>query len=206
MSEARTVAALYVDPRGPYPTMSGVECWDESRDARLYAGPHPVVAHPPCGRWCRLAKFVEKTYGHKVGADGGTFRMALDAVRRWGGVLEHPAWSRAWGAHGLTRPPALGGWQRCLDGSWVCSLTQSAYGHRATKGTWLFAWGVSPPEGTRWERPRGDFVIGGYTRTADGTIRRTDPRRKLDKLRAIHTPPAFAEYLVGLARSAHPSR
>jgi hypothetical protein len=29
----RTVAALYIDPRGPYPIMPGVDCWDEARDS-----------------------------------------------------------------------------------------------------------------------------------------------------------------------------
>ena len=38
------VAALYVDPRGPYPELLGPElCWDAERDARLYDGPHPVA-------------------------------------------------------------------------------------------------------------------------------------------------------------------
>ena len=36
MTSLRTVAALYVDPRGPYPKMLGVECWNEARDARLW--------------------------------------------------------------------------------------------------------------------------------------------------------------------------
>ncbi len=46
------VAALYIDPRGPYPTLLGAEhCWDAARDARSYDGPWPIVAHPPCGPW-----------------------------------------------------------------------------------------------------------------------------------------------------------
>src|SRR5258708_3804871 len=62
-----TVAALYVDPNGVYASLPGVEVWDEARDARLYAGPWPVVAHPPCARWCRLAGFVEARFGYMRG-------------------------------------------------------------------------------------------------------------------------------------------
>lgn len=86
-----TVAALFVDPKGCYAGLPDVELWDEARDARLYDGPHPVVAHPPCSTWCQLASVNEKRYGHAIGDDGGCFASALDAVRTWGGVLEHPA-------------------------------------------------------------------------------------------------------------------
>ncbi|PZP69977.1 MAG: hypothetical protein DI604_17405, partial [Delftia acidovorans] len=30
------------------------------------------------------------------------------AVQQWGGVLEHPAKSRAWELHGLTKPTRIG--------------------------------------------------------------------------------------------------
>ena len=46
-----TIAALYVEKNGAYYGLDGVDPWDEERDARKYAGPWPVVAHPPCQRW-----------------------------------------------------------------------------------------------------------------------------------------------------------
>lgn len=48
------IAALFVETGGSYFGLAGVDPWDEPRDARLYAGPHPVVAHPPCQRWGRF--------------------------------------------------------------------------------------------------------------------------------------------------------
>lgn len=48
------IAALYVETDGAYFGLPGVDPWDEARDARKYAGPHPVVAHPPCQRWGKL--------------------------------------------------------------------------------------------------------------------------------------------------------
>src|SRR5438874_3187748 len=116
---AQTVAALYVDPKGVYANLPGVEVWDEARDARLYAGPWPVVAHPPCARWCLLAPLNASQYGQTVGDDGGCFEVALRAVRAFGGVLEHPAYSYAWPAFGLPTP-VRGAWTSTLfDDGWV---------------------------------------------------------------------------------------
>src|SRR6478752_1288817 len=103
----RTVAALFVEARGAYGQLPDVELWDEARDARLYAGPHPVVAHPPCARWSRLAGFTEARFGLKRGEDGGCFKAALASVREWGGVLEHPAYSKAWDEFDLPEPSTV---------------------------------------------------------------------------------------------------
>jgi len=51
-STSRTqIAALFIDERGPYVGLPNVDAWGKTRDARLYRGPWPVVAHPPCERW-----------------------------------------------------------------------------------------------------------------------------------------------------------
>ncbi len=85
------VAALYVDPRGPYPKLLGPEtCWDEARDARTYAGPWPVIAHPPCRNWGLLKHLA-------TGDDSDCAPRAVEQVRAFGGVLEHPARSSLWG-------------------------------------------------------------------------------------------------------------
>ena len=74
------IAALYVQKDGVYFGLPGVDPWDESRDARRYFGPHPVVAHPPCQRWSVLAHVNEVRWGARVGEDGGCFEHALAAV------------------------------------------------------------------------------------------------------------------------------
>src|SRR3990167_6956528 len=99
------IAALYVAPGGVYYGLDDVDPWPESRDARTYVGPWPVVAHPPCARWGRYWFGGPSCRERKVkGDDGGCFAAALEAVRAYGGVLEHPEVSAAFATFGLRRP------------------------------------------------------------------------------------------------------
>src|ERR1700746_705970 len=68
------IAALYVETNGVYYNLPHVDPWDEARDARLYAGPWPVVAHPPCARWGRyFSGGPSARVRRKLGDDGGCF-------------------------------------------------------------------------------------------------------------------------------------
>ncbi len=204
-----TVAALYVQTNGAYFNLPGVDPWDEKRDARLYAGPHPVVAHPPCARWCRLAGLVEKRWGHKRGEDGGCFAAALKAVQTYGGVLEHPAYSDAWGAFGIARPPRTGGWvpasqfpQEYAGGyAWTCHVEQGRYGHPAKKATWLYA--VVPDASMLPELKWGSDPDGSSKALVSWCGNHTskfDKRPRVGKAAASKTPEAFKGELLGLAR------
>lgn len=190
------IAALYVETNGCYYGIDGVDPWDEARDARTYNGPHRVIAHPPCERWGALAAVNFARWGgehNRPGNDGGCFASALDAVKRWGGVLEHPAKSRAFAAHGIPKPIGSG-WQR-VNGGWVCEVWQSAYGHRANKATWLFYVGPSPHD-LRWDRPRGSHQVGQHDQRGKARNKPTLGRKE-----ARATPIAFRDELLKLARS-----
>jgi hypothetical protein len=188
------IAALFVEKDGAYFGLPDVDPWDAERDARLYAGPHPVVAHPPCSRWCQLAFINEKRYGHRVGDDGGCFASALASIRRWGGVLEHPARSYAWATFGL-RTPRRAGWTRAGDSAWVGEVSQAAYGHRARKLTWLYVVGPRPPE-MKWGNGHAISAQVSFCKNHGNS-----PLPRLSKREASATPPAFRDVLLGIARS-----
>lgn len=196
----RMVAALFVEPKGCYAGLPGVDLWDEKRDARGYGGPHPVVAHPPCSRWCLLAGLVQARCGYQVGDDGGCFSSALASVRKWGGVLEHPAYTKAWAAHGLP-PPAPGGWQRTICGGWVCHVEQFAYGHPARKATWLYAHRVAPPK-MKWRLCSVGDPVATCKHSEDRHVGPNEDRPRLREREASATPPEFRDVLLQIARSA----
>lgn len=199
------IAALYVQRDGCYYGLPDVDPWDEERDARLYDGPHPVVAHPPCERWGRYWNGGPSArVPRKLGDDGGCFAAALTAVRQWGGVLEHPEASHAWRMFGLPIPDRKGGWQHGVDGGASCCVEQGAYKHRARKATWLYAFGVDLPR-LRWGRAPGDFVRldDGY-HTAEERARavKTGAVQRLSQRQCAATPPEFRDVLLDIARSA----
>lgn len=190
------VAALYVQTNGIYYGLPDVDPWDEKRDARLYDGPWPVVAHPPCGSWSKLAPVNEARWGKAIGDDGGCFKAAVAQVRKFGGVLEHPAGSRAWSKFGLLAPNAFGWTKDIFGGGWVCEVSQCAYGHAAEKLTWLFAV-VRDPMPLNWARLKPSATVSNLTNHGDSGL----PR--LTKKQASRTPEAFRDMLLSIARSAH---
>jgi hypothetical protein len=192
------IAALFVARDGAYFGLPHVDPWDEVRDARLYRGPHPVVAHPPCARWCRLAGLVEARYGYRRGDDGGCFASALTSVQRFGGILEHPAWSMAWSAFELPIPPRSGGWIRGIDGGWICHVEQGRYGHPAKKATWLYAFGIDDPPSMRWGLTP-DSDSRAIVSWCGNKVRRLPGRPRLRSKEASSTPTEFRDALIAIA-------
>lgn len=171
---AGQVAALYVRGDSIYRQL-GVDCWDIERDARRYGGPGPVVAHPPCRAWGRLRAFAKPRHDEKAAG-----LRALWQVRRFGGVLEHPASSLLFMAAGGLRPGA----GRDAFGGWVLPVLQQDFGHRAPKATWLYIVGCDPAD------------IPGFALRLGVAPGRVSSMGKAERER---TPEAFARWLIDLA-------
>jgi hypothetical protein len=156
--------------------------------------------------WAGQLGTIAKTGSRKIKGDDGCFAAALEAVRAWGGVLEHPWGSAAWPHFGLVVPPRAGGWIKADAYGWTCCVEQGRYGHYARKPTLLYAvtksplpeldWGVSepsfPPEaiarhGLAYCKRAGELAFkGGGSNSA---VR-------------IDTPPAFKQVLIDIVRGA----
>lgn len=197
------IAALYVDPNGCY-AVPGVDCWGPERDARLYAGPWPVVAHPPCQRWGRFSEGGPSApKSRRTGEDGGCFLAALASVRRWGGVLEHPKDSKDWAVFGLLSPRGHVGWRQAGPCEWTCCVEQGHYGHFSRKATWLYAVGPRPPE-LIWGRapnvlPQAMVERYGYEKARRIGVMAMVGGKDKTRIREA-TPPAFRDVLLDIAR------
>lgn len=211
--QPKPVAALFVQAGGNYYNLEGVLPWGEDEDARMYSGPHPIVAHPPCQRWGKMWKGqpgnIKRGKIERKGDDAGCFKSALFDVRRFGGVLEHPEHSHAWAHFGLTKPPRQGGWVKADEfGGWTCRVEQGQYGHFCPKPTWLYAVGVNPLPDLRWGvNPVRDEDFPAEVVAKHGI----DYCRKAglmafkgggkDSTPRIATPPEFRNLLLQMARS-----
>lgn len=185
-----SVAVLFARSDSVYKRFDLADVWDIDRDARGYRGNAPVVAHPPCRAWGRLRSFAKPRDDEKLLAC-----FAIDAVRRCGGVLEHPAASSLWPTCGL---PAPG---EGFDdfGGWSLQVPQFWWGHRAFKSTWLYIVGVAPSEIPRIPLVLGEasHVVGLYS-GRDRSI----ARKSISKAEREATPPKFAAWLLDLASKA----
>lgn len=205
IDQKQWIAALYVETGGCYFGQENIDPWDKRKDAREYAGPYPVIAHPPCQRWGRFWHgSTRKPHVHKLGSDQGCFASALTSVRNYGGILEHPSGSKAWEYFGLTKPKSGEGWiEADRFGGATCQVDQKHYGHFAPKPTWLYAVGVDLPE-LEWaksDRTPPQWMIDRYGESKARRIGQVAMVGGKDKTKIRNaTPVEFRDLLISIIR------
>jgi hypothetical protein len=126
------IAALFVRADSHYKAM-GADCYDASRDALTWPGGAPGIYHPPCRSWGQLAHFAKPRPGERDLA-----LWAMENVRRFGGVVEHPYSSRLW-----KETHCLEFGLRDRFGGILIPVFQSWWGHRAPKKSCFYVVGAS---------------------------------------------------------------
>lgn len=201
-TDSALVTALFVRHDSIYKSIPNVDAWDEKRDARNWPGGTPIVAHPPCAQWGTLKHMARVNPQEKALAP-----LSVEWIRKYGGVLEHPVRSVLWPNMGLPEPGA--GKDEFLG--WTLVVSQRWWGHKAEKQTRLYIVGCEPRDipPISYAIGRAHFICGGG---AAANAREAKRRRRygpewwrpsISHAEREHTPPAFAEWLVELARKCH---
>jgi hypothetical protein len=184
-----SIAVLFARKDSVYKTLPGCDVWDIERDARNWPGGSPVVAHPPCRAWGRLAHMAKPQPDEKDLA-----RFAVAMIRQYGGVLEHPSASHLWQDQQLgtiSAPDEFGGWTMPIHQHW--------FGHLAEKSTLLYIVGCSPAE-----VPAIPLKLGKAEYVVASSLHRKESNRRArpeipDSMRE-HTPIELAKWLCEVAR------
>jgi hypothetical protein len=180
------ISVLFAARDSVYKTLPDLDVWDEDRDALKWPGGNRGIFHPPCRLWSRwmrqfsTAPIEEKEYAF----------WSVDQVRRWGGVLEHPACSLLWDEAKLPKPG------RGDKHGFSIALYQQWFGHKAQKATWLYICGVR-------SLPQIPFVLGepiAHTHWSQ-MVKHKDMQR-LSHRERHGTPIEFAKWLVAVCEPA----
>jgi hypothetical protein len=179
------ISILFVAKNSVYKTMTDsvgepLDYWDEERDAMRWPGGNSIVAHPPCRLFCQLrhmstAPMKEKRLAY----------FAVAKVRKWGGVLEHPAMTTLWKESGLPTPGSSDRWGVSI------AVNQWWFGFPARKTTWLYICGAE-------SIPMIPLKIGEPEFTVSFDKGQSKRGLTTYKQRSA-TPPAFARWLVETA-------
>lgn len=167
-----SVPVLFTRKDSPYLAL-GCDCYDIERDALTWPGGRPAIFHPPCRSWGQLSHMAKPRAGERE-----LSLWAMQQVRRFGGVLEHPINSKFW-----AESCCLSWGVRDTFGGILIPVYQSAWGHRAPKLTGLYLVGVEVP---RIPMPRPTVT----------TVER------MCRAERESTPPELAAFLVDLVEHA----
>jgi len=187
------VAVLFARRDSFYKALPFCDVWDAERDALLWPGGAPVVAHPPCRSWGTLRHMAKPAPGERALSP-----WAVEQVRAFGGVLEHPYRSQLWPFVGL---PAPGHHDRY--GGFTMVIRQYDFGHPCEKKTLLYIVGLSPASLPPLPCLAGcaRFVVGTSGRNRLGKrLFRPECERSWREA----TPPLLAWWLCEVAMKASP--
>ncbi len=179
----KVISVLCAGTKSAYHNYPGVIVFDKTRDAKTFKGNTPVLGHPPCRAWSAFCK-------HQAKPEPGEKELGIwvcAQVKRYGGIIEQPAYSGLFEAAGLPKPDEI-----ATESSFSICLLQSWWGYPCLKKTWLYFSKISRSE---INLPFQFDVSGSRKKEAH-----------MSKRQRSETVPEFAKWLVALTRKAGNAR
>lgn len=184
----KNFSVLFVRKDSIYKNL-GCNCYDIERNALIWPGGHPIIAHPPCRAWGKLKGLAKPKPGERELAI-----WSVEQIRKYGGVLEHPKHSTLWKEMNLPTGKNIdefGGFSLSIDQFW--------FGHKAQKSTHLYIVGIKPglipAMPLRFDAV--EYVISTSKRNAKG--HRSKAKKETSKKDREATPPELAKWLIEIA-------
>lgn len=181
-TEQPTFPAYFINNKSKYFRHDGFDPWTVDRDALKTESQAPAVYHPPCQQWGRLKRFARVNPIEKLLAI-----WALDRVRQFGGVLEHPRTSDLWK---YVSVDATKGYDE--HGGFLLSVNLHWFGYPAQKKTVLYIVGCK-----RSELPPIPLNFNAVSKTIG---KRTPGMTEIQKTRRSETPGQMIEWFYDVLR------
>ncbi len=177
----KKITVLFCQEDSIYKSFPVCDVWDEKRNALNFNELIPIIAHPPCRKFSRMrglstAPEVEKELAY----------FAAHHIKKYGGILEHPAFSILWKEANLPNPGEIDKF-----GGFTLVISQFWFGHKADKLTWLYIVGLK--EG---DLPPIPFALGEPLFTCSLSHVERPAKPEIPKRERSATPRKFAEWLI----------
>lgn len=180
-----TFPAYFTNEDSNYLKHDGFDPWDRRRDALDTRSVLPAVYHPPCRQWGRLKGMSRPNLSEKL-----LGLWALDRVREFGGVLEHPRSSGLWD---YVNDEARSRYDE--HGGFLLSVNLNWFGFPAQKKTVLYIVGCF-----RSELPRIPLSFDAVTHKVG---RSGDGLKDLPKRMRSETPVCMVEWIFDVLNVIH---
>ena len=177
----------FVSRNSEYKQHPGFDAYDTERCASNVPDLTPAAFHPPCRLFSKM-----RGLSTAPASERSLAYFAVTHVQCFGGVVEHPCFSKLWSDMSLPAPGIIPD----LHGGFTLSVNLHWFGFPARKHTWLYIVGCKPSD------------VPAYPLNFDAVTHlvahnRSSSMPYLEKEARSWSPPAFVEWVYQLLMVIH---
>lgn len=176
----KKIPVLFVQQNSNYYNFDYFDCFDEKRNALTSQAREPLIAHPPCRKFSKLRSLSNAPTKEKQLAF-----FALEKIRRFGGILEHPKSSTLFKTGNFKLDGSIDDY-----GGFLRVVNLSDFGFQAVKPTMLYFVGLTPKQ-----LPPFPLNFNAITHVISTSYKYSE-KKELSRNKRSETPIQMIEYFI----------